>query len=141
MLTLYYAPGACSMAPHITLEEARADYTAVRIDELGGEHLTEAYRKINPRAKVPALKLDEGTVRRNSPLLMKPVTKRIVLAVGEKEPEEFHRQQGELAAAWKKAGAALEIVDAPRLHHFDILEKFGDAGHPIGKAALALVGG
>jgi glutathione S-transferase len=62
MLTLYYAPGACSMAPHITLEEAGADYKAVRIDELGGEHLTEAYRKINPRAKVPALKLDDGTV-------------------------------------------------------------------------------
>jgi glutathione S-transferase len=62
MLTLYYAPGACSMAPHIDLEEAGADYTAVRIDELGGEHLTEAYRKINPRAKVPALKLDDGTV-------------------------------------------------------------------------------
>ncbi|HEV2431375.1 MAG TPA: glutathione S-transferase N-terminal domain-containing protein [Burkholderiales bacterium] len=62
MLTLYYAPGACSMAPHIALEEAGADYTAVRIDEAGGEHLTEAYRRINPRAKVPALKLGDGTV-------------------------------------------------------------------------------
>jgi len=62
MLTLYYAPGACSMAPHIALEEAGADYTAVRIDEAGGEHLTEAYRRINPRAKVPALKLEDGTV-------------------------------------------------------------------------------
>jgi glutathione S-transferase len=62
MLTLYYASGACSMAPHIALEEASADYTAIRIDEAGGEHLTEAYRKINPRAKVPALKLDDGTV-------------------------------------------------------------------------------
>lgn len=62
MLTLYYAPGACSMAPHIALEEAGADYIAVRIDEAGGEHLTEAYRRINPRAKVPALKLGDGTV-------------------------------------------------------------------------------
>jgi arylformamidase len=89
----------------------------------------------------PVLKLDAGAVRRNSPILMKPVTKRIVLTVGEKEPEEFHRQQAELAAAWKKAGASVEVVDAPRLHHFDILEKFSDPTHAIGRAALALVRG
>ena len=62
MLTLYYARGACSMAPHIALEETGTAYNAVEIDEVGGEHLTEAYRKINPRAKVPALKLDDGRV-------------------------------------------------------------------------------
>lgn len=50
------------MAPHITLEETGAAYSAIRIDEVAGEHLTEAYRKINPRAKVPTLKLDDGTV-------------------------------------------------------------------------------
>jgi arylformamidase len=88
----------------------------------------------------PVLKLDAGTVRRNSPLHMKPVARRIVLSVGEKEPAEFHRQQAELAAAWTKAGA-VEVVEAPRLHHFDILEKFGDPKHPIGRAALALVRG
>ena len=89
----------------------------------------------------PVLKLDAGTVRRTSPILMKPVTRRIVLTVGEKEPEEFHRQQAELAAKWKKTGAAIEVIDAPGLHHFDILEKFGDAKHAIGRAALALVRG
>ena len=62
MLTLYYAPGAYSMAPHIALEETGAAYNAVEVDEVGGEHLTEAYRRINPRAKVPALKLDDGRV-------------------------------------------------------------------------------
>jgi glutathione S-transferase len=62
LLTLYYAPGACSMAPHIALEETGATFAAIRIDEVGVEHLTEAYRKINPRSKVPALKLDDGTV-------------------------------------------------------------------------------
>ena len=50
------------MAPHIALEETGAAYNAVKIDEVGGEHLTEAYRRINPRAKVPALKLDDGRV-------------------------------------------------------------------------------
>ena len=72
---------------------------------------------------------------------MKPVTARIVLTVGEKEPEEFHRQQAALAAAWKKAEGVVAVVDAPRLHHFDILEKFSDPGHAIGRAAQALVRG
>jgi glutathione S-transferase len=62
LLTLYYARGACSMAPHIALEETGSAYNAVEIDEVGGEHLTEAYRQINPRAKVPALKLADGRV-------------------------------------------------------------------------------
>lgn len=50
------------MAPHIALEEAGAAYQTIRIDEVAGEHLSDAYRKINPRAKVPALKLEDGTV-------------------------------------------------------------------------------
>ena len=50
------------MAPHIALEETGAAYNAVEIDEVGGEHLTEAYRKINPRSKVPALKLADGRI-------------------------------------------------------------------------------
>jgi len=87
----------------------------------------------------PVLKLDEGTVARNSPLRMKPVTRRIVLTVGEKEPEEFHRQQAEFAAAWGAAGADVEVVPASGLDHFDIVEKFGDPRHPIGAAAMRLV--
>jgi arylformamidase len=87
------------------------------------------------------LKLDAGTVRRNSPILFKPVTQRIVLTVGEKEPDEFRRQQSEFAAAWRKAGASVEIVAAKGLDHFDILDTFGDPKHPIGRAALALIRG
>ena len=34
------------MAPHIALEETGAAYNAVEIDEVGGEHLTEVYRRI-----------------------------------------------------------------------------------------------
>ena len=62
MLTLYYAPGACSMAAHIVLEESGEKYTPQRVDLANGEQKTEAYLKINPRAKVPALKLEDGSV-------------------------------------------------------------------------------
>jgi glutathione S-transferase len=60
MLTLYYAPGACSMAAHIVLEEGGEKYEAKRVDLAGGEQRTDAYLKINPQGRVPALKLDSG---------------------------------------------------------------------------------
>jgi len=60
MLTLYYAPGACSMAAHIVLEESGEKYQAQPVDLAGGEQRTETYLKINPQGRVPALRLDNG---------------------------------------------------------------------------------
>jgi glutathione S-transferase len=60
MLTLYYAPGACSMAAHIALEESGETYTPQRVDLARGEQKTEAYMKIHPLGRVPALRLDNG---------------------------------------------------------------------------------
>jgi len=60
MLTLYYAPGACSMAAHIVLEESGEKYTPQRVDLANGEQKTEAYLKIHPLGRVPALRLDDG---------------------------------------------------------------------------------
>lgn len=61
-MKLYYAPGACSLAPHIVLEESGKPYEIQRVDLAGGEQRTEAYRKIHPNGRVPALVLDDGTV-------------------------------------------------------------------------------
>ena len=60
MLTLYFTPGACSMAAHIVLEESGENYEAKKVDLAGGEQRTEAYLKINPLGRVPALLLDNG---------------------------------------------------------------------------------
>jgi glutathione S-transferase len=60
MLTLYYAPGACSMAAHIVLEESGEKYQPQKVDLAGGEQRTDAYLKINPQGRVPALRLDNG---------------------------------------------------------------------------------
>jgi len=62
MLTLYYSPGACSTASHIGLEETGVAYEAKPILLAKQEQKTEAYQKIYPRMKVPALQLDDGTV-------------------------------------------------------------------------------
>jgi glutathione S-transferase len=60
MMTLYYAPGACSMAAHIVMEESGEKYQPQQVDLAGGEQRTEAYLKINPLGRVPALRLDNG---------------------------------------------------------------------------------
>ena len=60
MLTLFYAPGACSLAAHIVLEESGEKYEARKVDLANGEQRTDAYLKINPQGRVPALKLDAG---------------------------------------------------------------------------------
>ena len=60
MLTLYYAPGACSMAAHIALEESGEKYQPQKVDLANGEQRTEAYLKINPQGRVPVLRLDDG---------------------------------------------------------------------------------
>ena len=60
MLTLYYAPGACSMAAHIVLEESGEKYQPQVVNLAGGEQRSEAYLKINPQGRVPALALDSG---------------------------------------------------------------------------------
>ena len=61
MLTLYYAPGACSMASHIVLEESAEKYEPRQVDLANGEQRTEAYLKLNPQGRVPVLGLDDGT--------------------------------------------------------------------------------
>jgi glutathione S-transferase len=61
MLTLFYAPGACSMASHIVLEESGEKYEPRRMDLAKGEQKTPEYMKIHPLGRVPALKLDDGS--------------------------------------------------------------------------------
>jgi glutathione S-transferase len=60
VLKLYYAPGACSLAAHIVLEESGEKYDLQRVDLAQGEQKTEAYLKIHPQGRVPALQLESG---------------------------------------------------------------------------------
>jgi glutathione S-transferase len=69
MLKLFHSPGACSLVPHIALEEAGADFEAVRVMLVQGEHLKSEYLAINPHARVPALVTDQGTITENVAIL------------------------------------------------------------------------
>jgi glutathione S-transferase len=69
MMKLYYGQGTCALASHIALEEAGADYEAVRIDVLGGEQTRPEYLAINPKGRVPALVTDHGVLTENVAIL------------------------------------------------------------------------
>jgi glutathione S-transferase len=55
MPTLYYAVGACSLAPHITLEWIGAPYEAIKV-QYGSEKLLA----VNPAGAVPTIREDDG---------------------------------------------------------------------------------
>ena len=55
MYTLYYSPGACSMAVHIALNECNAPVKLEKVDMAAGQNRTPEYLKLNPRAQVPLL--------------------------------------------------------------------------------------
>lgn len=69
MLKLYYAPGACSTASHIGLEESGAKFDSQALAFAKSEQRTPEYLKINPRGRVPALVIDEGTIVENTAIL------------------------------------------------------------------------
>src|ERR1700723_2641988 len=58
MLTLYFAPGSSSMAPHIALHEVGADFEAAPLSFKRNENRTPDYLKLNPEGKVPTLLID-----------------------------------------------------------------------------------
>src|ERR1700759_5535471 len=64
----YYAPGACSLSPHIALLEAGLAYDLVKVD-LRAKKLENGddYLKVNPKGQVPALVLDSGELVTEGP--------------------------------------------------------------------------
>lgn len=62
-MKLYYAPGACSLSPHIVLREAGVDFELDRVDFATRKTAGGAdFSKINPKGYVPTLQLDNGEV-------------------------------------------------------------------------------
>ena len=69
MLKLYYSPGSCALASHITLEESGVAYAAERVDFKNSQQTSPAYLAINPKGRVPALVTDRGVLTETPAIL------------------------------------------------------------------------
>ena len=60
MLTLYFTPGASSMATHIALHEVGIPFERRFVSLAKKENLAPEYLALNPEGKVPTLVIDQG---------------------------------------------------------------------------------
>ena len=77
-MKLYYSPGACSLSPHIALEESGLKYEAIpaptktKVLPDGSD-----FRKVNPLGYVPYLVLDDGTGLREGPAIVQYIADQV----------------------------------------------------------------
>ena len=73
-MKLYYAPGACSLSPHIALLEAGLPYDLVKVD-LRAKKLENGddFLKVNPKGQVPVLVLDSGELVTEGPVIVQMI--------------------------------------------------------------------
>ena len=70
MLKLFYATGSCALASHIALEDAGANYEAVRVDFATNQQRSPDYLTINPKGRVPALATERGVLTETPAILL-----------------------------------------------------------------------
>ena len=149
-MKLYYAPAACSLAPHIVAAEAGVPVDLVKVDlrakklEDGGDYL-----QLNPKGAVPALGLDEGGVLTENAVVMQYIAQQapgseLLPAAGLERwrllellnyiATEVHKGFGPL---WNPAATpeARDAAIANLSKKFDFLEKqLGDGPYLTGQA-------
>ena len=93
-MKLFYARGACSMSPHIALEELGLPYSIEKVDLQSKKTASGAdYTAINPKGMVPALQLDDGQILTEGPAIVQYIAdkvpaKKLLPAVG--SAERYH---------------------------------------------------
>jgi len=74
-MKLYYAPGACSLAPHIVLEETGERYELERVDIASGQQNSPEFLRVNPKARVPVL-IDGDWTLTEAPAILRYIAAR-----------------------------------------------------------------
>lgn len=69
-MIFYYAPKTVSVAAHITLHEARAEFELRKLDFTSAEQQSPDYLKVNPKGRVPALVTEQGIITETPAILI-----------------------------------------------------------------------
>jgi glutathione S-transferase len=115
-LRLHYGPGACSLAPHIALEEAGAEFEAVRVALKAGEQRTPEYRRLNPKGRVPVLTEGDWTLT-EVPAILRYVARRHPEARLWPEPARADARCAEWLA-WLSSGAHVAYAHLSRAERY-----------------------
>ncbi len=77
-MKLYYSPGACSLAPHIVLNEAGLPFTLIKAN-LKAHQLEDGsdYYKTSSKGQVPLLELDSGERLSEGPVITQYIADKV----------------------------------------------------------------
>jgi glutathione S-transferase len=67
-MRLYYSPSACSIIPHIVLEEIGEPFVPHLV--VRGQTRSDTFLSVNPKGKIPVLVLDDGIVVTENPIIL-----------------------------------------------------------------------
>ncbi len=133
MMKLYYAPGLCSLAPHIAIREAGlADKVElVRVDT-ATHRLPDGsdYHAINPNGYVPVLQLEDGELLTEGPAIQQYLAdlapaSRLVPPAGSLARTRLHEWLGYINSELHKAMATLFDTSLPESVSQPIRERVG----------------
>lgn len=122
--TLHAAPGSCSLAPHIVLEDIGTPYQLALVSTDKGDTKTTAFRKVNPKGRVPVLVADNFVLTEAPAILLHlaqtaPASSQLLLA-GEdltRSVEWFNWLSGTVhAVAVRMIWRPEYFVEDPSLH-------------------------
>jgi glutathione S-transferase len=129
-MKLYYAPGACSLAPHIVLHELGIPYTPVKVD-LRAHKLADGtdFYTINPHGYVPVLELDDGTRITEAQVVLQYLADRkpgtVAPAFGSIERYKLMETLGFIASEIHKGFGPLWYPDTPEATRTSAIAKLG----------------
>jgi arylformamidase len=89
------------------------------------------------------LRIDPAEVKELSPIGLDPRNPkgRLIVTVGGAEGAEFQRHGKELAESWERSGFAVVRPEAPKRHHFDVLDELTGRGRALNRAVRAALRG
>ena len=152
-MKLFYVPGACSLGPHIVINEAGLDVALDKV-AFGKERTTQDGRNfydINPQGAVPALELDNGDVLTEAQVLLEYLAAqnpRAELAITDGPQHwrflealnfiatELHKGTGPLFKS--NPDEVKEAAKANLVNRYKLLEqKLGDKDYLLGEFSIA----
>ncbi len=73
-MKLFYSQGACSLAPHIVLQEAGLKYELEPVNLKSKHYRGGDYNQVNPKGSVPAIETDDGKILTETAVIMQYIS-------------------------------------------------------------------